>query len=310
MTTPLVLVELNSQACALAIGRESLRPLEQECPGLRFEYLTSYDELSRRVAEAHVVLCWQFAEELHARAPALRAVFTPSAGRDWVAADPSGRVSVHYGSFHGAMIAESLAAMMLHFNDRRTLMMRNQARHRYDRDAQMPRTLLGNQRVLFIGYGHIGRHCARLLRAFGCEMSGMQRTHDGGEDPQTGVRYITPAQLPGVLPHADHVVLLLPGGDATRGFFGVSQLSAMKPTACLYNFGRGTVVDEDALVSALGRGAIAGAGLDVFAREPLPVDSPLWDMANVVLTPHSSCMFAEYGALFAAEIAPALKGLC
>ncbi|MBD3240693.1 MAG: D-2-hydroxyacid dehydrogenase [Chitinivibrionales bacterium] len=304
---PVVFVELHSDADALRIGPDALCPLESAFPQARFEYLGSFDELSRRIAEPHYVLCWRFPASLYARAKNLRAVFTPAAGHDWVAPDPAGAVPVSYGSFHGVMIAESLVAMMLHCNDRRTLMMRMQREHRWARNAQMPRRLLGSQRVLIVGYGRIGFHCARLLRAFGCEVTGMRRSPLSTADRALGVRGIGPEALMEELPQADHVVLLLPGGDETRGFFGERQLAAMRESAFLYNFGRGTVVDEDALVGALRSGAIAGAGLDVFAEEPLPPESPLWDLDNVLITPHSSCHYVEYGRLFADEVAGRLR---
>lgn len=309
MPTQRVLVELNSDCDALRIGREALRSVEEACPGLEFVYLPTYEAFAERISEAHIALCWRFNEDLYARAPRLTAVLTPAAGRDWVAPDPAGRVTVHHCSFHGRMIAESMLAMMLHFNERRTLMMRNQSARRFDRNAQMPRTLLASQRVLFVGYGAIGRRCAALLKALGCTMAGMQRHHQSGSDDTTGVRYCTPDTLAGELPVADHVVVLLPGGEDTRGFCGARELALMKPSAYLYNFGRGTSVDEDALVAALREGTIAGAGLDVFAEEPLPQSSPLWDLDTVLITPHSSCMYREYGTLFAEEIRPLLVSM-
>ncbi len=302
-----VFVELNSDVDALRIGPAELADLERSTPQARFEYLDSYNELEHRVDEPHAVLCWRFPASLYRRAQNLRAVFTPAAGHDWVATDPSGRVPVHYGGFHGVLIAEGLAAMMLYFNDRRGIMLRMQREHRWAVNAQMPRRLLRSQRVLFVGYGHIARHCARLLRSFGCELVGMRRSPLDKTDRELGVRGIGPESLLSELPRADHVVLLLPGGDETRGLFGTPHFAAMRQSAYLYNFGRGTVVDESALVTALRKNAIAGAGLDVFAEEPLPPSSPLWDCDNALITPHSSCHYAEYGRLFAHEIQDTLR---
>ncbi len=304
-----IFVQLSSRASALNIGHEALRPLEERFPHVQFEYLASFNELAARIAEPDVVLCWRFSKELYSRATRLKAVFTPAAGHDWVPDDPSGRVPVVHGSFHGKLIAESLLGMMLHFNNRHDLMRTKQRRHEWASGAQMPRRMLGNQNVLFVGYGQIARHCARVLGAFGCRMTGMQRTHANGIDPETGVRYLTGGTMSAELAAADHVVLLLPGGEATRGFFGAAQFAAMRPSAYLYNFGRGSAVDEDALVAALRSNTIAGAGLDVFAQEPLHPASPLWDLPNVIITPHSSCHFEEYGRLFAQELGPRLAGM-
>lgn len=302
-------VELSSTTRALNIGRQAFRALEERFPGVSFEYLRSPEEFARRIAEPHFVACWRFPARLYARAANLRAVFTPAAGKEWVDEDPAGRVRVFRGSFHGKMIAESMLAMMLFFNDRRQLLLRNQHKRVWDRDAQVPRTRLANQRVLFVGYGAIGRHCARLLKAVGCAMVGLQRRHRSGMDRATGVRYCTVAHLRGELAQADHVVVLLPGGDETRHFLGREHFEVMKPSAHIYNFGRGTTIDEAALTEALRAKCIAGAGLDVFEQEPLPKDSPLWVLDNVLITPHTSCAFTEYGALFAEEMGQRLARL-
>jgi phosphoglycerate dehydrogenase-like enzyme len=97
-----------------------------------------------------------------------------------------------------------------------------------------------------------------------------------------------------VLPEADYVVIIVPLTDETRGLFGAAQFGAMKPTARLINVARGAVLDEPALVEALARGRIAGAALDVTAIEPLPADSPLWSMPQVIVSPHMSGDFVGY----------------
>ena len=112
---------------------------------------------------------------------------------------------------------------------------------------------------------------------------------------------ITFDRLEEELPCADHVVLLLPGGRATDGIFTERHFNAMKPGAFLYNLGRGNCYREEDLITALKNGTIAGAGLDVFAEEPLPADSPLWEQPNVLITPHSSAISREYIDLFIRE---------
>lgn len=303
------LVKLQNRSRALHISRKSLQCLESSCPHVQFEYLEDPDVLSEHVARAHFVLCWEFRADWYALAPHLRAVFTPAAGRDWVEDDPAAKVHVHHGAFHGNMIAESMLAMMLHFNDRRDTMRLLQAAHTWGRDAQMPRRLLANQRVLLVGYGTIARHCARLLRAIGTHVVGLKRAPSSDHDPVTGATIRPFSELPAELAQADHVALLLPGTPETRAIIGQSALSSMKPSAYLYNFGRGTVVDQQALISVLRNRQIAGAGLDVFESEPLDVTSELWEMPNVLITPHSSCHFEEYGQLFAAEALPMLKAM-
>ena len=94
--------------------------------------------------------------------------------------------------------------------------------------------------------------------------------------------------LPRLLAESDHVCIALPYTAETHHLFDANMIAQMKPTAYLYNIGRGKIVDENALIEALSAGKIAGAGLDVFETEPLPTDSPLWKMENVILTPHTS----------------------
>ncbi|HET9929558.1 MAG TPA: NAD(P)-dependent oxidoreductase, partial [Polyangiaceae bacterium] len=120
-------------------------------------------------------------------------------------------------------------------------------------------------------------------------------------------RSFTPEQLGEALALADHVVSLLPGDASTQGFFGASAFSKMKPSAYFYNLGRGSTVDEAALVTALGNGTIAGAFLDVTAEEPLRPESVLWRTENLYITPHSSAIAAQYLDLYFDELAPMLR---
>jgi phosphoglycerate dehydrogenase-like enzyme len=145
---------------------------------------------------------------------------------------------------------------------------------------------LAGSRALVVGTGAIGREIARLLRAVGLDVRGAGRTARSG-DPDFG-DVLASTDLPSYVGEFDHVVLVTPLTDRTRGLVDHEVLAAMKPTAHLVNVGRGPVVDEHALVQALRDGGIAAASLDVFATEPLPDDSPLWSLPQVVVTPHMS----------------------
>lgn len=137
-----------------------------------------------------------------------------------------------------------------------------------------------------VGTGAIGRETARLLRAVGMNVRGAGRTARNG-DPDFG-DVVASDELAAHVGWADHVVVAAPLTDRTRGLVDGPVLAAMKSTAHLVNVGRGPVVDEPALVHALQNGAIGAASLDVVTTEPLPDDSPLWSMPNVVVTPHMS----------------------
>ena len=135
-----------------------------------------------------------------------------------------------------------------------------------------------------IGMGPIGEETARLTMALGMHTIGCRRTVTGTEPCETR----TFDALPEMLAWADFVVLALPLTPATAGLIGAVELALMKPTTRLINVGRGGLIDEPALIDALATGRLAGAGLDVFAVEPLPPESLLWQMPNVIITPHNS----------------------
>jgi len=135
-----------------------------------------------------------------------------------------------------------------------------------------------------VGMGAIGSEVARLAAAFEMDVTGVRRRPRGDEPCTTwGTE-----SLPDLLTWADAVVVCAPLTDDTRGMFDAAAFAAMRPGAWFVNVGRGEVVDEAALVDALARGHLGGAGLDVFTVEPLPDDSQLWSMPNVIISPHTS----------------------
>ncbi|MDR1599012.1 MAG: D-2-hydroxyacid dehydrogenase [Oscillospiraceae bacterium] len=140
--------------------------------------------------------------------------------------------------------------------------------------------------VVVVGLGDIGRRFALYAKALGAAVLGVRRSP--GEPPEGVDELIPYARLTDELPRADVVAVCLPATRETAGLFNASHIGAMKPEAVFINAGRGSTVDEAALTRALQSGAIAGAMLDVTAVEPLPLDSPLWSLDNVVITPHVS----------------------
>jgi phosphoglycerate dehydrogenase-like enzyme len=161
----------------------------------------------------------------------------------------------------------------------RDLQRRRQWRHRETRSV-------AGARALVVGTGGIGRETARLLRAAGLEVRGVGR-RALADDPDFGV-VIASGDLAVEVGWCDHLVLAAPLTEATRGLVDAEVLSAMKPDAHLVNVARGPIVEESALLSALGDRRIGGATLDVFDTEPLPDDHPLWDVDNVTITAHMS----------------------
>lgn len=140
------------------------------------------------------------------------------------------------------------------------------------------------RRVTVVGLGAIGAEVARLAQQFGMHVTGLRRSPDGTEPCPT----LPIGDLYRVLPTTDDLVLTAPLSDSTRGLIGRDELALLPAGARLVNVGRGELVDEAALIEALGTGRLGAAALDVFGTEPLPADSPLWSMPNVLITPHSS----------------------
>ena len=154
-----------------------------------------------------------------------------------------------------------------------------------DRDRELQR--LADRRLLVVGPGPIGRAIARAVRdGLGMRAEAVGRTARAGDGDFDAIH--AGDDLHAALAEADYVVDTLPLTPATEHLFDAAAFAAMKPTARFVNVGRGATVDEPALVEALASGGIAGAALDVFEEEPLPAESPLWDMENVIVCPHMS----------------------
>jgi phosphoglycerate dehydrogenase-like enzyme len=142
------------------------------------------------------------------------------------------------------------------------------------------------RKVAIVGYGEIGRECAMLAKALGAQILATRRRPELLDSDQILDRSFPLSGLHEMLREADYVVLAAPNTPETKHMMSDAEFAAMKPSAVVINVGRGTVVDEAALIRALENKLIAGAALDVFESEPLPATSPLWDMPNVLLSPH------------------------
>ncbi|GAB2565417.1 D-2-hydroxyacid dehydrogenase [Gracilibacillus alcaliphilus] len=142
-----------------------------------------------------------------------------------------------------------------------------------------------------LGVGAIGQETAKIAKAFGMKVLGVR--HSGKPDTYVDEMY-TPNQLDNVLRQSDYIVITLPLTEETTHMFDSEQFRQMKDTAFLINIGRGQIINEDAFIKALKNKEIAGAGLDVFETEPLPEDSPLWEMDNVIVTPHTAGATEHY----------------
>lgn len=145
---------------------------------------------------------------------------------------------------------------------------------------------LSEQTMVIVGMGDIGRRVARMARALGLTVIGVRRTPAG---PADGIdAWVPPERLAEVLPRAHWLVLTVPLTEQTRGLINARVLAQLPRGAHLINVSRGAIVDEPAVIEAVRSGQLHGAYLDVFAQEPLPAGSPLWDLPNVIISPHNS----------------------
>jgi glyoxylate/hydroxypyruvate reductase A len=231
---------------------------------------------------------WDDPAALPARAPRLRWVQASSAGigqfmvRTGLAASAISFTTA--AGVHAAPLAEFALSGVLHFvKDVPDLQERRRART-WDRTAVGS---LAGRRLLVVGLGHIGRRVATTFAGLGVEVWGAGRPGQT-YDVAALTRTATTDDLAALLPHCDIVVLAVPLTPATDGLIGAAELAALPDRAILVNVARGSVVDEPAMIDALASRRLLGAVLDVTAREPPPGDSPLWELPNVLLCPHSA----------------------
>ncbi len=186
---------------------------------------------------------------------------------------------------HATPIGEFIIGSMLMWAKGAPRSMRAQLKREWTRFA--PTELYGKT-VGIVGIGHIGAEAGRLAKAFGCRVIATRRSATQITSEPYADEILPASQLDRLLGESDYVVLSMPLTPETRGMIAEPQLRAMKPSAMLINIARGPVVVEADLLRALREGWIAGAALDVFDQEPLPAEHPLWEMDNVILTPHIS----------------------
>jgi len=256
---------------------------------VEFRYCVA-DGLAEAVRGARALVLWDFfssaVRDVWRDADALEWIHVTAAGVDTLLFDELRDSDVVVTNAHGVFdrpIAEYvLGAVIAQAKDSRNsfdLQRRHEWQHRETRS-------IAGARALVVGTGGIGREIARMLGAAGMEVRGAGR-RAAADDADFGV-VVASEDLATEAAWCDHLVLAAPLTPATRGLVDAAVLSAMKPDAHLVNVGRGALVDESALVSALIEGRIGGATLDVFDIEPLPIGHPLWEAPNVTITAHMS----------------------
>lgn len=220
---------------------------------------------------------------------------------------PGLRVTTLSGA-NAPQVAEHALTLLLALGHKLPAMFADQASSKWAarRLERFQPTELQGSTVGIVGYGSVGRHLAGLLQSFNCTVLASKRDlmqledlgyrAKGQGDPEASLaRRLYPSKALGsMLKDCDFVVLCVPLNSETRGLIGSKQFQAMKSTAYFVDVSRGGVADHEALIEALNKGQIAGAALDVFPEEPLPADDPLWEMPNVLVSPHVAGLSPHY----------------
>jgi len=269
--------------------------LRADFPHVEFAQLTSYDELEREIADADAFIGWSLRPQQLVAARNLKWIHSPAAAVHQLLFPElveSDIVITNARDVHGAVVAEHAMALLLALAKRLPSAVRHQQRRQWGQQAMWkesppPREVQGAT-LAVIGLGSIGREVARRASALGMRVIAV-REHPGKGGAQAHEVH-APEDLDNVLAESDFVLLAAPLTEKTRHLINAARLQRMKPDAYLINVSRGPLIDDQALVAALKQRRIAGAALDVFVEEPLPPDSPYWELENVLITPHTAAV--------------------
>jgi phosphoglycerate dehydrogenase-like enzyme len=267
--------------------------LQNRWPEMRVMHVKSYDALPAELPDTDIFVGFNLLPKQLAVARKLKWIHITSAGVSQMMrpdVQTTGVVITNARGIHAIPMAEHTMGAMLalarkfpdtvHYQDAKVWAQEQIWRSR-------PSELHGAT-LLIVGFGTIGGEIARRARAFRMRIEAVTRSGHG--DASLADKIYPASQLLQALPRADYIVLAAPDTPETQRMIGARELKSMKPTAYLLNIGRGSLVDEAALIDALQQSTIAGAALDVMEKEPLPQESPLWQMKNVFISPHISAV--------------------
>ena len=310
-----IVVGVISPAPAWVMPRSFVDQLRRDFPQHTFLDAWDRDALRRVLPEADVAFTPLVDRDAFASASRLRWVQSPAVGVGSLMFPELLASPVVITSARGIRarsIAEHVLGVTIALARRLPAALRAQAAHRWVQDEiETEARALQGQRMGLVGLGAIGLELVKIAAPFGFRISAIRRR--AGGPPPDGVEAVwTPDRLPDLLSQSDVVVLAAPHTPETKRLIGRPQLDQIKHGALLVNVARGRLVDDEAVVDALGDGRLGGAALDVFTREPLDPSSPYWDLPNVIVTPHTSGAMKDYWtplvALFADNLRRFEKG--
>jgi phosphoglycerate dehydrogenase-like enzyme len=265
--------------------------------GGRAVVITQSKSEVERILGAVEIAAGDFPHEFIQSAPVLGWFHQWYAGADWLQEYPQAQklpfLLTSSSGIHGNQMAEHLFGLLIAWYRKFPDVFAAQKRREWARKIILNKTgLLAGKNLLILGFGTIGAQIARVAAAFDMSVTGIRR--NPGAAPAGVEKVLSCGDLHEVLPEADIVVNILPHTPETKDLMGAREFAAMKKTALFANIGRGGTVNEDALAEAVRGGIIGGAVLDVTAREPLPPESPLWDIPGIIITPHYSGIHPRY----------------
>ena len=280
--------------------------LQREFPEATFVLARGLSELPGDVSDIDVLISFaiELTDDFYKRATRLRWIQCLATGVDQVLRCPSLRPDTVLTSgrgAHGAPMRETVVYLMMAVSRDVKSLVEEQKAHVWNRRFY---SLFAGKTAVVVGVGVVGIAIGQLLKAFGMDVIGITRTTravEGFDEMMPTDRLIEAAG------RADFLINVLPANADNALLFDRAVFGAMKPTAYYISAGRGQTVDEPALIAALRERRIAGAGLDVFQTEPLPADSPFWDLPNVFITPHLGGYTIEYEDLIMPLIADNMR---
>ena len=269
--------------------------LRSDFPQVNVVQLPDYRQVDAEISDAEIAVTWSIRPEQIKSAQKLRWIHSPAAAVHQLIFPElvkSDIVLTNAREVHGPVVAEHVVALIFALAKKIPEAVRLQHRREWGQQKmwdERPRVCeVAGATLGMIGLGSIGRAVTRSAKSLGMRVIAVREHPEKGSEGADTV--LGPAQVDEVFRQSDYIVLAAPVTAHTKAIAGGKRIALMKPDACLINVARGQLVDEDALAAALRERRIGGAALDVFPKEPLPPDSPLWDVPGLLITPHTAAL--------------------
>jgi D-2-hydroxyacid dehydrogenase (NADP+) len=291
--------------------------LQREFPQAEVVHLPDYKRMDEEIVDAEIVVAWSVRPQqitaaknlrwIHSTAAAVHQLIFPELVNSKI-------ILTNAREVHGSVVAEHVIALIFALAKKIPDSVRLQAKHVWGQQIlwdELPRVReVAGATVGVVGLGSIGRPVVKSAKALGMRVIAVREHPEKGSEGADKV--FGPAQIGEIFHQADYIVLAAPVTAGTKAIVNAERLALMKPGACLINVGRGPLVDEPALAAALREKKIGGAALDVFPKEPLAADSPLWDVPNLLITPHTAALtdklWERHYALFSENLRRYVNG--